>query len=108
MKLLNDAIISELPKLYETEDIPNSEKEIICKFFNPCGSGTWYICEGEERDGDYLLFGLCYIFCWEWGYVSLNELEEVKLNNGLRIERDLQFEREKVSNIAELPVRFKN
>jgi len=36
-----------------------------------------------------LLYGYCHIFNWEWGYVSLEELESVKLPYGLTIERDL-------------------
>ena len=42
------------------------------------GSGTWLITKGEKQeDGDWLFFGYCHIFCWEWGYVTLSELESV-------------------------------
>ena len=54
--------------------------EVIVKYFNPYGTGTWLITEAEKQeDGDWLLFGLCHIFEWEWGYVLLSELEEVSL-----------------------------
>lgn len=66
--------------------------EIIAKFFNPCGLGTWYITEGEKQpDGDWLLFGLCCIDCPEFGYVMLSELQSVRLPYGLKIERDRHF-----------------
>lgn len=66
------------------------EAEVIVKYFNPCGAGTWLITEGEKQEnGDWLLFGYCHIFEWEWGYISLKELEEIKLPFGLTIERDI-------------------
>ena len=54
------------------------------------GRGTWLITEAsKQEDGDWLMFGYCHIFEWEWGYVSLKELESVKLPYGMSIERDL-------------------
>ena len=49
MQLLTDEIKSTLPSLYSTEDIPCNEKQIVCKFFNPMGAGTWYIAEGSYQ-----------------------------------------------------------
>ena len=46
----------------------------------------WVITEGEKQeDGDWLLFGLCEIYCREWGYVMLSELEGISVDrpNGL-------------------------
>lgn len=66
------------------------DAKVVVKYFNPCGAGTWLITEGEQQDnGDWLLFGYCYLFEWEWGYVMLSELESVRLPFGLRIEREL-------------------
>ena len=71
-------------------DGKGKDAEVIVKYFNPCGSGTWLITEGEKQpDGNWLLFGYCHLFEWEWGYVSLEELQSVKLPFGLTIERDL-------------------
>lgn len=66
------------------------EAEVVVKYFNPCGAGTWLITEGEKQpDGDWLLFGYCHIVEWEWGYVMLSELESVRLPFGLKIEREM-------------------
>ena len=63
---------------------------VVVKYFNPCGAGTWLITEGEKQDnGDWLLYGYCYIYEWEWGYALLSELEGVRLPFGLTIEREL-------------------
>lgn len=66
------------------------DAEVVVKYFNPCGAGTWLITEGEKQEnGDWLLFGYCHIFEWEWGYVMLSELEGVHLPFGSSIEREI-------------------
>ena len=73
-----------------SQDGKGMDAEVIVKYFNPCGAGTWLITEGEKQeDGDWLLFGYCHLFEWEWGYVLLSELESVRLPFGLSIEREL-------------------
>ena len=91
MNLLTDEI-KELFKRYPlySQDGKGMDSVVLVKYFNPCGAGTWLITEAEEqKDGDYLLFGYCHIFCWEWGYVMLSELQNLKLPFGSKIERDL-------------------
>ena len=65
----------------------------VVKYFNPCGAQTWLVTEGEEDGGDLRLFGLCDLGMGfpELGYVSFNELKEVKNHLGLHMERDLLF-----------------
>lgn len=73
-----------------SQDGKGMDAKVVVKYFNPCGVGTWLITEGEKQeDGDWLLFGYCHLFEWEWGYVLLSELENVKLPFGLTIEREL-------------------
>lgn len=91
MKLMTREIEEKLEKcpIY-SKDGQGDKAEVVVKYFNPCGAGTWLITEGEKQeDGDWLLFGLCHIFEWEWGSVMLSELENIKLPFGLSIERDL-------------------
>jgi len=92
MILLTEAIKKALPPIYSTENVHPDEKEIIVRFFNPMGNQSWEICEGEEEDGDWKLFGNCDLgFGWgpELGYVMLSELEELSVGLGLGIERDI-------------------
>ncbi len=73
-----------------SQDGKGMDAEVIVKYFNPCGAGTWLITEAEKQeDNSWLLFGYCHIFEWEWGYVSLTELQDIPLPFGLSIERDL-------------------
>ena len=81
-------------KLFEkyplySQDGKGFDSKVIVKFFNPVGSGTWLITEGEKQDDDFLMYGYCHITDWEWGYVSLNELKSVRLPFGLSIEREM-------------------
>ena len=99
MKLLTKAILDKMPKLYETEEIPTDEKKIVVKFFTPWTNWTWYIVEGEERDGDFLMFGYVDGNEKEWGYVSMNELKSVTGPFGLKIERDLYFSEKKLKDV---------
>lgn len=92
MQLLTKSIENKLKKhpLRSQENVENPK--IIAKFFNPCGIGTWYITEGEQRpDGDWLLFGLCCLQCAELGYVLLSDLQKQRLPYGMTIERDRHF-----------------
>lgn len=100
MKLLTKEILNKMPKLYETEEIPTPEKNIIVKFFTPWSNWTWYIVEGEERDGDYLMFGLVDGLEKEWGYVSMNELKSITGPMGLKIERDMYFGKKKIKEVS--------
>ena len=91
MKLMTKELEKKFAKfpLYSQEE-KGFESEVIVKFFNPCGLGTWLITEGEKKeDGDWLFFGYYQLFEWEWGYVTLRQLEEIQLPFGLTIERDL-------------------
>lgn len=91
MELLTDKIKQRFEKypLYSQEK-KGMNSTVIVKYFNPVGAGTWLITEEEKQaDGDWLLFGYCHIFCWEWGYVSLKELQALRLPFELTVERDL-------------------
>ncbi len=74
---------------YLSHDEEGLDAPIVVKFFNPTGSGTWLITEGDRlSDGDWMLFGYCHITNWEWGSVLLSEMEDIKLPYGMSIEID--------------------
>jgi hypothetical protein len=94
MKLMTKEIEKKLKQSpFGSHEDEGENAKVIVKFFNPYGAGTWLITEGEqEEDGDWLLFGKMHIFDWEWGYVSLSELEKTKVNifgMSLPLERDM-------------------
>lgn len=92
------SITKEIEKKFEKRPLGSQEgkgldAEVLVKFFNPYGAGTWIITEAEKQEnGDWLMFGYCHILEWEWGYVSLKELIETKVRVfgiNLPLERDL-------------------
>ncbi len=84
MKIMTKDIEKKLPKLYST-DGKGVNAKVWVHYYNPYGRGTWLITEGEKQEnGDWLLYGYCHLFEWEWGYVLLSELERVGT-----IERDI-------------------
>jgi hypothetical protein len=94
MKLLTKEILSKLPQLYSQENNPDPIVQV--KFFDPCGSWTWY---GIEFDGKDKFFGLVDGFEEELGYFSLSELSSVKNKMGLGIERDMYFTPKPLSQV---------
>lgn len=97
MKLLTEEILSSIPALYATEEVPLAEKKIHAKFFTPWSHWTWYAVEFDPKDG--LFFGLVDGNEREWGYFSLAELESVRGPVGLKIERDIHFGTKLVSEV---------
>ena len=91
MKLITKEIEEKFKKFpLNSQDGLEGNAEVLVKYFNPAGAGTWLITEAEKQDdGDWMLYGYCHIFEWEWGPVMLSELESIKGPFGLGIERDL-------------------
>ena len=89
MKLLTQEILKKLPKIGATEDLPDEQKRVYAKFFNPTGAGSWYAIEFDPAEK--LFFGYANILEGEVGYFSLDELQSFKGRFGLGIERDLHW-----------------
>ena len=68
-----------------------SEIKIVCKLYNPIGSACWYLYEHFEEDR-YLCFeNKGDALFAHFKMVSLNDLSNLKLPFGLRIDRDRLF-----------------
>ena len=101
-------LTKEIEKKFEkyplgSQDGKGKEAEVLVKFFNPYGVGTWLITEAEkQKDGDWLLFGYCHLWEWEWGYVSFNEIKNTRVSFfgvKLPLERDM-YAKGTVSQLA--------
>ena len=91
-KLITKEIEKKLEKrpLYSTDGKTTAKS--ICKFFNPCGVGTWHIFEGQKlADGDWLFFGIACIHEMEMGYFRLSDLQSLRLPFGMKVERDIYY-----------------
>jgi hypothetical protein len=92
MKLITAEIAKSTPALYATEDVETEDKLVTAKFFFPSGRTTFFMTEYNPEDR--LAFGFVVSplgpDCDEWGYFSIDELEELSVG-GLGIERDTSF-----------------
>jgi hypothetical protein len=106
-QLLTETLKNQIPALYSQEN--EEDPLVVCKYFDPVGSWTWYVMEGSpvDEDGyfdtanakvDFLFFGLVVGHEPELGYFSLNELKTAK-QGLLPIERDLYFKPRRLSDI---------
>ncbi len=106
MKILTEEIKATLPPLYSQSEKDPKDVKIVIKFFDPVGSWTWFVTEGEKtgeiiKEGafageeDYKFFGYVKGFENEFGYFTLGELSTAKaLVSGIKalpIERDRHF-----------------
>lgn len=93
MKLLT----KDLEKRFKEIGSQENEKDpiVIAKFFNPCGAGTWYATEYDPETKTF--FGYVELLEGELGYFSLEELENINLPLGLKIERDLYTKEKRLS-----------
>lgn len=91
-KLIPDTLKKAFEKQGYMGDKKMEEIPIICKLFNPIGTGTWWLYEHVEDD-IYMCFALLDspMFA-EIGTVSLRELASLQLPLGLSIERDKFFD----------------
>jgi hypothetical protein len=112
MRLLTRELKKQIPALYSQES--ELDPQVICKFFDPTGSWTWYVIEGSPVDEngfydtdrekvDFLFFGFVVGAEPELGYFSLKELLNAKEGltglAALPIERDLYFKPCRLSEI---------
>lgn len=85
---LTKANLKALPALY-SQDGKGEEAIAQVKFFDPCGSWTWYASEYDPEQR--LFFGLIIGHETELGYFSQDELEAYRGPLGIGIERDLHW-----------------
>lgn len=61
----------------ELAGTPKAGWKVIVMYFDPRNlSNQWLIVSGRKRSGGFELYGLVHLLEWEWGSVSLRQLEE--------------------------------
>ncbi len=96
MQLMTKEIEDALKKhpIYSQED-KGEKAKVIVKYFGG-SAATWLITEGEPLPrGDWEFFGLCTLglydqlrpgkLLWEWGYVTLSQLQEASVERDLSV-----------------------
>ena len=89
------ALASQIPPLYATEKL--DDPTVWIKLFTPDSNWTWYLTEFDPTER--MAFGLVVGQDQELGYFALAELENSRGLLGLRIERDLHFQLQPLSQV---------
>ena len=87
--LMTKELQEMVPKFYSSEDIELEDKMVYAKFFLADANWTWYVLEYDKDSNS--IFALVDGLEQELGYVSIDELEQVRGHLGLHVERDLYF-----------------
>ena len=89
MKLITKTLFNRFMQIGDQSEDQNPI--IVAKFFDPCGSATWYATEYDPETQE--CFGyVTGLACDEWGSFSIDELSSIKRPFGLGIERDIHFD----------------
>jgi hypothetical protein len=92
MKIITKEIERAFEKQGDTSEMSMDKIKIVMKLFNPAGAGTWYIYEKLDEDIYMAFVNLGDPMMAEIGTVSMQELTNLRLPFGLKIERDRYFE----------------
>ncbi|WP_041280587.1 DUF2958 domain-containing protein [Desulfosudis oleivorans] len=99
----NEDMLQRIPKLYETEHVPLTDKLIYMHFF--IGGCDWFVA---EYDGNDIFFGYAILnndyYNAEWGYFSLSELKSIKIQGWAEIDRDTFWEVKKASEVDKIKI----
>ena len=89
MKLLTSKIKKQIPDL-GGRTCMDMDAIVYVKWFNPTGGETWWITEYDPK-GEMAFGYATGGYEVEWGRISLQEIQAVRVRFGLGIERDLHF-----------------
>jgi len=98
MKLITKAIAKKAQAQFSKGS--DMHQLVVAKFFDPCGSWTWYLMNQDPDDPDYL-WGIVKGSEIEVGSFSLSELSTVKGALGIGMERDMWFTPKPAKEILE-------
>ena len=115
MKLITKAISTKLHKADQAfTETGETSKPVIVKFFTPWGAASWFIVSGTPLDAingepcepeqakDWHLFGYCDLGipdCAELGYVLLSQLQAIRGQFGLTVERDMYYGQHSLADV---------
>ena len=93
--------LSQIPRLYETEKFPLKDMPIHLHFF--IGGCDWYMV---EYDGQDLFWGYAILNgdleMAEWGYISSQELKDLKIPPGFEVDCDRFWQVKKASQVEKI------
>ena len=106
-RLIKEEVLKAL-KDYPLYTQDGKQKDAVCVCLFTIGNVRWYILEGQPEGNDFTLYGIVVGLCeTEYGYISANELQEIKVNADcyglgcLMVEQDKSFQPCKLKDIKD-------
>lgn len=100
MKLMTKTLIKALEKYSYESQIGIKDPIALARFFSPIGSFDWYILGYDPKSRMAYCYAEHNYLFGEFGPVSIDELELVRLPLGLSIEREIRFKKCKLSECS--------
>ena len=106
-RLITEEVLKAL-KDYPLYTQDGKQKDAVCVCLFTIGNVRLYILEGQPEGNDFTLYGIVAgLFETEYGYISANELQEIKVNADcyelgiLVVEQDKSFKSCKLKEIKD-------
>ena len=106
-RLITEEVLKAL-KDYPLYTQDGKQKDAVCVCVFKIGNVRWYILEGQPEGNDFTFYGIVAGLCeTEYGYISANELQEIKVNADcyglgfLTVEQDKSFQPCKLEDIKD-------
>ena len=99
--------LCKIPTLYSTENIPLEDKLIYMHFF--LGGCDCYIAEYNAMERIFFGYAILNndLQNSEWGYISYDEIRELKTPQGFEVDRDLHWKSQKAIEIDQIKLAYK-
>lgn len=97
MKLLTQELLDHFEE-YSSEDL-STNTEFLARFYNPISGQFWLVNKYDKQTNTF--FGLHVGLENQWGYFSVDKLENMKLPYGATIQRDELFDIRSTSLLME-------
>lgn len=93
--------LARIPGLYKTEKVPLKDKLIYMHFF--IMGSDWYIAEynGDDLFWGFVILNQDYEMA-EWGFISFDELKEIKIAPGIEIDCEINWQIKKACEIEKI------
>ncbi len=111
----NRLLTEELVKAFKSHQLYSQEgkkKDATCICVFHIGNIKWYVLEGQQEGEDFTIYSIVVgMGDTEFGYASLNEMEQIQIRTGLpicpiaKIEQDKTFRPTKLKDIKDAEVR---
>ena len=109
--MANRLLTNELVKAFESHQLYSQDEKgvkAVCICVFQIGNIKWYVLEGQKEGDDFIIYSIVVgMGDTEYGYASLNEMEQIQVKTGLasfpvaKIIQDKSFQPQMLKDIKD-------